>query len=432
MFLFFAIVAMVVTGTLLLLVLFEPGLEYQVNPPEHPLSTPQFLRLLGNLSDAAVHANSRIEVLTDGAVFYESMLAAIRQARRSINLEAYIFQKDEVGRRFIDALAERAGAGVKVNVVIDAIGSFTTWEKTFQSLRDAGGRVRRYQPIRWYTLKRFNNRTHRELLIVDGDVGFIGGAGIGDNWITTVGREPPWRDTMVRVTGDLVIGLQTTFCENWLEAADEILTGDIYFPVEPEAEGDERAGHKSEENDATGFIVISAPSAGRSTRARVLFQLLLVSARETININSPYFLPDRSVRRALINAVRRGVRVRIITPGDHSDQTMTRSASRRRYGELMKGGVEIYEYQPAMIHVKALMVDGLWSVVGSTNFDNRSFGINDEVNLATQCISLASRLNEDFERDLSHSHRVTLEEWNKRPIGERILEKLGIIIERHQ
>lgn len=427
MFVFFAIFAMVVTGTLLLLVLFEPGLEYQVAAPEHALDTPEFLRLISNLSDSFVHTDSQTEVLTNGSVFYESMLAGIRAAKRSVNLEAYIFQKDVIGRRFVDALTERARAGVKVNVIVDAIGSFTTWERTFAPLREAGGRVCWYQPIRWYTLKRFNNRTHRELLIADGQVGFIGGAGIGDNWLSGVDGKPPWRDTFVRVTGDLVTGLQTTFCENWLEAADEILTSSDYFPDDPQTEADGPGT-----SDAVGFVVISSPSAGRSTRARVLFQVLLAAAKETININSPYFLPDRSVRHAMIAAVRRGVRVRVITPGKHSDHLMTRSASRRRYGELISGGVEIHEYEPAMIHVKAMMVDNLWSVVGSTNFDNRSFGINDEVNLATQCAALAARLNEDFERDLSQSHRVTLEEWNRRSIGERILETLGRVIERHQ
>src|SRR3954466_13907911 len=233
MFLTVSIIAITLVVVLFLLVLFEPGLKYQIKAPEHPLDADEFLCLLGALSDAQIHRDSRVDVLTNGTVFYEAQLDAIRNAKRSINLEAYIFMKDGIGQRYVEALAERARAGVRVNVVIDAIGSFATWNRTFAPLRDAGGRVCWYQPIRWYTLKRFNNRTHRELLVVDGEVGFIGGGGIGDNWLTGVRGEPMWRDTVVRVTGDLVLGLQTTFAENWLEAADEILTGDEYFPTCP-------------------------------------------------------------------------------------------------------------------------------------------------------------------------------------------------------
>ncbi|HSV14405.1 MAG TPA: phospholipase D-like domain-containing protein, partial [Tepidisphaeraceae bacterium] len=399
--------------------------------PEHPLDSPEFIELLSALADAEQRDSSHVEVLTNGSAFYEAELAAIAAAKRSINLEAYIFQKDQIGRRFVDALAARARAGVRVNVVVDAIGSIATWDKTFAPLREAGGRVCWYQPIRWYTLKRFNTRTHRELLIIDGEVGFIGGAGIGDNWLTGTREDPPWRDTVVRIHGDIVVGLQTTFAENWLESADEILTGDEYFPRQ-RWRGGEQEPASDDPNAATGMVVISSPSAGRSTRGRVLFQTLLASAKQSIHINSPYFLPDRSVRRELIDAVKRGVKVSVITPGKHSDHMMTRSASRRRYGELLAGGVTIHEYSPAMIHVKALVIDEIWSVVGSTNFDNRSFGLNDEVNLAVRCRPLARRFDEDFARDLEQSHCMTLEEWNRRSIGERVMEMLGRVIERQQ
>jgi cardiolipin synthase len=429
MIILFAIIAFAIIAGLVLLVLFEPALKYEVTAPAHALDSEDFLCLLGALSDAQVHRDSRVEVLTNGPAFYEAQLAAVAAARRSVNLEAYIFLKDRVGHRFVEALAERARAGVRVNAVIDAVGSLTTWDSTFEPLRAAGGRVRWYQPFRLSTLKRFNNRTHRELLIVDGEVGFIGGAGVGDNWFTGTPKEPAWRDTVVRVTGDLVIGLQTTFAENWLEAADEILTGDEYFANCVASSEDDNVPSPEE---AQGMVVISTPSAGRSTRARVLFQTLLASSRRTIHINSPYFLPDRSVRRELIAAVRRGVAVTIIAPGEHSDHLLTRCASRRRYGELLEGGVEIYEYQPSMIHVKALVVDGTWSVVGSTNFDSRSFGLNDEVNLAVRCGPLAARLTADFACDLEQSREINLEEWQRRPMRERVLETLGRVIERQQ
>jgi cardiolipin synthase len=203
MYFVFSLIAVAVTIILLLLVLFEQGLKYHVRSSRHSLESDEFLCLLGALADAQVHADSRVEVLTNGAAFYEAELAAIRAAKRSVNLEAYIFRRGEIGRRFVEALTERARAGVRVNVVVDAIGSFTTWDSFFSPLREAGGRVCWYQPIRWYTLKRFNNRTHRELLVVDGEVGFIGGAGIGDNWLTGEKGEPAWRDTRLKIPGDL-------------------------------------------------------------------------------------------------------------------------------------------------------------------------------------------------------------------------------------
>jgi cardiolipin synthase len=306
MFLTVAILCIAVTAVLLLLVLFEQGLRYDVEAPPHPLESEEFLCLLGALSDAQILRDSRLEVLTDGPAFYDAELAAIRAARVSVNLEAYIFRKDDTGRRFVEALAERARAGVRVNVVVDAVGSFSTWQRTFAPLTNAGGRVRWYQPLRWSTLKRLNNRTHRELLVVDGEVGFIGGAGIADEWAAGRKSDPMWRDTVVRVTGDLVIGLQTTFAENWLEAAEEVLTGVEYFPACAQMTSDDPATD-GDQDDVAGFVVISTPSAGRSTRARVLFQTLLASAKQTVHINSPYFLPDRSVRRELVRAAARGV-----------------------------------------------------------------------------------------------------------------------------
>jgi cardiolipin synthase len=335
---------------------------------------------------------------------------------------------------------------VKVKVILDAIGSFTTPNSYFKDLCAAGGRVEWYQPIRWYTFKRLNNRTHRELMVVDGRVGFIGGAGIADQWYKGEKKHPRWRDTVARVEGSLVVGLQTTFVENWLEAAGEILSCDEYFPDEmwPRGQGgsEERKESSSVETSDTpdageeihaGLVVLSAPSAGRSTRARVLFQTLLASARKTIRINSPYFLPDRSTRREMIKAAKeRGVDVRIITPGPHADHALTRSSGRRRFGELLLAGIKISEYQPAMIHAKVLIVDGVWSVIGSTNFDNRSFDLNDEVNLAAADRGLAKRLEEDFESDWRESKVITYEDWKRRPLTERLQELLGRLIERQQ
>ena len=421
----FAVFSMLVVGLLIFLILFEPGLEYRVKALEAPLDSDEFTGLLGALSDAEVHGYSRVDVLTDGQAFYEAELDAIRSAKETINLERYIFRPGEIGQRYIDAMAERARAGVRVKVVLDYIGSFTTWDRHFEPLRQAGGRVCWYQPIRWYTFKRFNNRTHRDLLICDGRVGFIGGAGIADWWLKPTKDQPQWRDTMFRVEGELVIGLQATFAENWLESSGGILSGGAdYFP------GCRAEGRPAEVTTKAGLVINSSPSVGRATRARILFQVLLACARQRIDITTPYFLPDGSARREMIRAVERGVRVRVIVPGKHSDHLMTRRASRRLFGELLAGGVEIHEFEPSMIHTKSLVIDDLWSVVGTTNFDNRSFGLNDEVNLAAEDLVLAKRLGEDFDRDLARSRRVTLEDWNNRPMSEKVVEFASRILER--
>lgn len=417
-----AVVAIVAMGFLLFLALFEPGLDYKISTPQTAaLDSPEFLRMLEAITDSRVNDCTHVEVLTNGEVYYEAELQAIRAARHSVNLEAYIFQKGEVTRRFLEALTERARAGVEVRLVLDYVGSFASWESYFAELREAGGRVAWYHPLRWQTVARFNNRTHRELIIVDGRVGFVGGAGFGDHWLTGRKGHPRWRDTMFRVEGDAVAGLQGTFSENWLESSGEILSAGDFFPVCEAV------------SKATALIVNSSPSVGRSTHARMLYQTLLASARKSILITTPYFLPDRSARQELVKALReRGVEVEIVVPGAKSDHLLTRRSSRRLFGDLLEAGAKIYEYQPSMMHAKTLVIDGVWSVVGSTNFDNRSFGLNDEVNLAAYDPELAARLAKDFARDRAESRAVTLREWRRRPLTERAHEQLGRLLERQQ
>jgi cardiolipin synthase A/B len=417
-----AIIAIAFLALMLILALFEPGLRYKIKAvPSVSLDSEDFVRMLGALADAQVHSKNLVDVLTNGEVFYEAELEAIRRARHSINIEAYIFQKGKIASRFIEALTGRARAGVRVNIVLDAIGSFATWNGYLKELCEAGGRVEWYHPIKWYTLPRINNRTHRELIIIDGEVGFIGGAGIADHWLYGKKKHKRWRDTMFRLEGKVVTNLQSTFAENWLESSGEILTGKGYFPL-CEAPGNLEA-----------MIVNSSPSAGASTRARMLFQTLLASACKSIYITSPYFLPDRSARNEMIRAMKeRAVEVKILTPGKHSDHLLTRTSSRRLYGELLRAGAKIYEYEPAMIHAKVMIIDGIWSVVGSTNFDNRSFGLNDEVNLAGFDTQLAHRLEEDFARDIAESKPISYDEWRRRSIFERAHEWLGWVLERQQ
>lgn len=379
-----------------------------------------FLLLLGSLVDAAINRTGRLDVLTNGSVFYPAILDAFRSAQRSINLEAYVFQKGEIARRYVDVLAQRARAGVQVNLVLDAFGSLGAREKFFAPLLQAGGRVVRYNRLTWYHLLRMDSRTHRELVIVDGKLGFIGGAGVADQWFAGINSRPGWRDTMIRVEGEAVANLQATFMENWLQAAGELLVGSAYFPdIQcPDA--------------LTTLVINSTPTVGGSTRARILMQLLIASAKRRIAITTPYFLPDRTLMRELRRALQRGAKVQILVPGTKSDHLLTRSTSRAAYGELLKAGAEVYEYQPSMIHAKVLLVDDLWAVVGSTNFDNRSFGINDEVNLAVRDRAVAQRLGADFAADLHHSQRITLEAWRRRPVTERVTELLGWAIERQQ
>jgi cardiolipin synthase len=407
---------------IVVLALFEPGLAYRIcEPPACPIDSPEFARMLAMLSNAEPHSVAAIRVLTNGDEFYTAELEAIRSARHHVNLEAYIFQKGEIASRFIEALTDRARAGVKVRIVLDAVGSFNTWRHTFRELLAAGGEVHWYMPFRWYNLTRYNYRTHRELLVVDGVVGFLGGAGIADHWFKSRRRHRRWRDTMFHVEGHAVASLQSIFAENWLEASGELLAGATYYPKPP------AAGH------ACAMVIDSTPSTGRSTRARMLFETLIACASRSIHITTPYFLPDRGARAALIDAIRkRGVDVKVIVPGKHSDHLLTRRSSRRIYGDLLKNGARIYEYQPSMIHTKSLVVDGLWSVVGSTNFDSRSFGLNDEVNLAARDEGLAARLEEDFARDLAASRDITYKVWRRRSPLERVHELLGWILERQE
>src|SRR5690348_15425785 len=418
----FAIISMLAIASWVLISLFGPVPNYKLaGKLPADLATPEFMHQLAALSGSALQPHTHIEELPNGVVFYNAELKAIASAQKSIDWEAYIFQKGEIAKRMVDALTERAKAGVEVNLVMDGVGSLTMPKHFFDPLKRAGGHVSWYHPVRWYNWPRTNNRTHRELIVIDGKLAFVGGAGVSDQWWHGEKHNPPWRDTMFSITGDAVHALQGTFVENWLEASGKILDGEKYFPETGNAVG------------ANSIVVDSSPSEGGSTRARIMFQTLIASARKTIDITTPYFLPDESLRKEMVRAITdRHVRVRILVPGKHSDHGMTRSSSRRTYGDLLKAGAEIYEYEPAMIHAKLMVVDGEWSVVGSTNFDHRSFGLNDEVNVAALDPALAQKIVADLEHDLQQARRVTLEEWQNRSVWERGMEWVGWLIAREQ
>jgi cardiolipin synthase len=404
---------------LALVFLFTPGIDYRLSQ-RTSVHHKDFLYTIQSTCQAALHHGNRVTVFTDGPAFYPAMLEAIRGATRSVNMECYIFQHGRVAGEFIDALSERARNGVNVTVVVDAIGSFSLWGRPVARLRAAGCRILSYQAVRWYSMHRINNRTHRELLIVDGATAFVGGAGVADWWRYPQGRRRrPWRDTMARVEGPVVAALQGVAAENWLECCGEILSGPDYFPdLKPRG-------------DTTGFVIKSSPS-DRATASRVTFQLLLEGADRTVRLNTPYFLPDRALRAALVQMAQRGVAVSVIVPGRQTDQHWVRLASRRMWGRLLQSGVRIFEFQGAMMHAKVLLVDDLWAVLGTTNIDNRSFEHNDEDNLAMRDTAVAARLLADFEQDLADSEEVTLERWQRRPLWEKIAGPFVWILERQQ
>ena len=403
---------------LALVILFTPRIDYQVTAPLRPDSD-DFLRVVQFGCQASMHAHNRVEVLTNGAQFYPAMRDAIATAENSINLEAYIMQPGDAADMLIDAMVDRAKAGVEVRIVLDAIGSMRMGGAAARRLRDAGCQLNFYQPIRWYRLHRLNNRTHRELLVVDGKIAFTGGAGIADWWLKPEKKSATWRDTMVRIDGPVVSAVQGVFAENWLECCGEILTSYRHWPL-LDARGPVQA-----------MVVKSSPS-DRATASRVVFQMLIDGAVSNVDISTPYFLPDRSLRRALVRAARRGVRVRVVVPGRVTDQRLVRLASRRMYREMLDAGVRIHEYRPAMTHVKTLIVDDAWAVIGTTNVDNRSFEHNDEINVAFREQEVTSRLRHDFEADLASSDEITIDTWRRRPVLEKIVGPVCWILERQQ
>ena len=410
-------------GLLILGGLFAPSPRYRVAGKEALAnSSPEFLDMLEALADAKSTCNSKFEVLTNGDHFYSAELEAIRAAEESVNFQAYIFDHGEIGQKYVKAFAERARAGVEVQIVCDAIGSRDVDNKIFDEVIRAGGKFAWYNRPRWYRIAQIDNRNHRELMVIDGRVGFIGGAGVADQWYKTRGSDVRWRDTVVRVEGDAVNHLQSTFAATWLETYGEIMASPSFFP---------KSGLP--ENDTAALVVCSTPSDGGCIRIRMLFLTLLTSAAKTIHINTPYFLPDKHISDAIMRAVKeRGIEVTIVVPSKKSDHVLTRSASRRLYGPMLKAGARIYEYQPSMIHAKVMLIDGLWSVVGSTNLDHRSFGINDEVNMAVRGAKLNLRLEQDFDRDVGESRELSYESWQRRPFPERIVEFFGWFIQQQQ
>ena len=355
---------------------------------------------------------NKLEILENGEGIFPDMLQAIASARKTVNFEAYIFYSDGVGGRFRDAFAERAAHGVQVRVLIDAVGSPGRKLKASDvaALRRAGCHVEFFHSRKPWMMWVLNHRNHRRVLVVDGAVGFTGGVGFADEWSGNADSPEHWRDTQVRVEGPAVRGLQRAFQENWSEVTGEALVGDEFFPS------------LSPVGSTSAAVVPSSPLAAMSGAGRV-YSISLAAATKEIWIANSYFLPDDTTSALLVAAARRGVDVRVIVPSDkHNDVPATKAAGRSSFGPLLEGGVKIYEYLPTMFHPKTMVVDGIFSTVGSANFDERSFYLNEEINLFVYDEPFAASMRERFDRDLARCRPYTLAMWKQRPLGKRLTE----------
>ena len=376
------------------------------------VSDPAFADSLGPLLGAEFSSGNSVKLLVNGKRFFPAMLEAIHEARHTITLETYIWESGEVSDRFIEALSERARAGVKVHVLGDGRGLKHLEHKDRQRLRDAGVELLIYGRERWYQIKpNINHRTHRKVLIIDGRIGFTGGMCIADKWDGDAETDEVWRETQARLEGPVVRQMQAVFTTNWLQTTSHLLFGPDYFPEAREAGGGARAQcYQSGPNESPEHV-------------RISYLVAIAAARESIQIANAYFVPDDLAVEMLLAARARGVRIEIIVPGVN-DSRFGRAASRSRWGKLLAAGVEFHLYQRAMLHTKVMTVDGVFTTVGSTNFDNRSFGINDEINVNILDAVIARRSREIFAEDLKGSRLLTAEEFEHRPVYIKVFDHI--------
>ena len=387
----------------------EKTLERKIEH-RYAVSDPQFRREMGVLLGPGIVPGNTVTDLENGDEIFPSMLEAIRGARKTITFETYIYWSGDIGQRFADALAERARNGVAVKVMLDWAGSIKMDDALLEQIKAAGVEVHQYRPLKWYNLGRLNNRTHRKLLVIDGRIGFTGGVGIADQWEGHAQDTDHWRDLHFRIEGPVVAQVQSAFNDNWIKTTGVVLNGADYFPpLEPVGA-----------MDAHMFV---ASPAGGSESMHLMYLMAIAAAERSIDLEAAYFVPDDLIIKALLAARHRGVRVRVILPGKHIDSETVRLASKAHWGELLLGGVEIHEYQPTMMHNKLLIVDGLMVSVGSTNFDVRSFRLNDEASLNVYDAAFAARMTEVFEADLKPTVRYTHAMWEARPLKEKLVEK---------
>ncbi len=408
--------AAVAAGALLALTLAGGGCSH-VQPhlelPALQMGEPAFRSTLVAYTGNAVVPGNRVEVLLNGDQIFPAKIAAIRGARKSITYAQYVFEEGAPAADTAQALAERCRAGLPVHVLLDAVGALAMPVQYRDWMVEAGCQVASYRPLTPWTFDRVNERNHRRILVVDGVVGFTGGSGTSGKWSGNGKQDGHWRDTDVRVEGPVVEQLQGAFAENWLEATGVALGGPAYFPRPLEVKG-----------GVDAQVVRSSP-AGGSVAMYTMFLLAMTAARRSIYITNPYFVPDEKMVETLIQARRRGVRVVLLLPGA-IDHNLVRQASRGGFGRLLKEGIEIHEYKPAMLHAKTMVIDSMWATVGSTNLDRRSFALNEELNLVIYDAGVARRLEQVFEKDLSESGVVTYKRWASRGLMSRVLEFLAV------
>lgn len=376
-------------------------LPQSFSDPELPADSEDFaVALAVNLNAPLVRGN-RLVLLRNGVEIFPPMLEAIEAARESVNFLTFIYWTGDIAERFADALSGAAKRGVEVRVLLDYVGSRPMSDKLVEQMVEAGCEVARFHSIQWYALRRLNNRTHRKILVVDGKLGFTGGVGIAEEWSGDAENPDHWRDDHFRIEGPVVHELQGAFTENWRQATGEVLSGPDMLPQL------ERAG------PVTVVPLLGTPR-GSISRISFTYWLSLHAARTTVNITTPYFVPDRSLKQVLMDAARRGVDVTLLLPNEHNDRRIIRWAAQSFYPELIECGVRIFEYQPTMIHVKRVTVDGTWGIIGSANFDNRSFNLNYEIALAISDADFVGELDRCLEEDLERAREITLDEAKRR------------------
>ena len=382
---------------------------------EFPIHSQEFLASIAGATGVPFVENNCLTVLNNGDEFFPSMLEAISHAESTVTIEAYIYWAGDIGVRFAKALAERRRAGVTVKVLLDAVGSATIGKEILTILEEGRVEIAWYNPLGWSTIGRFNNRDHRKSLIIDGRIAFTGGAGFADPWVGHAQDPNHWREIQVRIEGPAAIGFQPGFADNWLDTTGELISGAGYFPP-PAAAG------------TTAIqTIMSSPEVGSSS-ARIMYYLSIVCARESILIANPYFIPDDVAMEILIEARQRGVNVKIMLAGAHNDMSISRFASMQLYGRLLAANVEIYEYTRTMMHQKTMVVDGIWTTIGTTNFDNRSFSLNEECNVCVYDRELALELEKIYSKDLQLSERITVEKWRQRGLKARILGAASLFL----
>jgi cardiolipin synthase A/B len=369
-----------------------------------------FMRAAEAITGAPISVGDEVELLINGDEIFPAYLETIRGAERTLCLTTYVYWRGDIAREVAEAVAERARAGIRCHVIIDAVGGLKMERDVVGVMLDAGVQVSRFRPPKPYAFRRIANRTHRKLLIADGRVGMTGGVGIAEEWTGDAEDPDHWRDTHVRVRGPVVRGLFGAFADNWLEATGDVLVGEDYLPDLPESDGG-------------GPMMVVRSSAGvGDTNVEALYYLAIAAARRSLDLTAAYFVPRPAFIEALCDAAERGVRIRVLVPGPHIDKGPVRIAGRAGYDDLVGCGVELWEYQPTMLHAKTMVVDEVWASVGSVNFDNRSFQLHDEATLCVRCEAFAGRLTAQFERDLERADRIEPERWAGRGRLQRATE----------